>query len=1189
MKNLLTILLLSCTLPLLAQEWTFENTRSDWTDSSMLTVAETPDGLEITSTALHPNLHAPQVDFAPEGKNFLVVEYEATAPETPIGGGFAFFGTSDDPMLDEEKKFYLPQLIVDGKPHRMVVDLQGKARANAFAIWSNATAITTLRLDFEPQPGTTMLVRSIQFLKLDEDKALAELHPEEFAKGIPLRMPVDMPNAGDRKPEAAVPGVNAFFSPMVSPAPSFYYVGPCHLRKRFHLDGKPSQALWQSICDDEIEVAWLNGHKLERRWSDLWRNPDVFDVPPGFFVEGENLLAIRYQNTGDIGGLMMDLQIAREDGQIQVVTPEDSRSLAGEAPDGWERRDFDDGAWAKAATRPGPPAAPWTSLRPAYRSLKGKDGAPVRVKVVANDILSMDVLFMEPEDGFTPNERFYAHFCSPSGQVLKAFEGTAGELQGTTTEDGILFRFKAFESDYYGTPAHFQWVFGMTDRRQLLGMTKVDVVTEERAMEGEPAVSKVAQTPRGPIPMLNGKPFFFNILTACTSTMDNHYFVTGMEGADSPFNVVAARLGGMTNLWWVGPDQYDFTEVDRTLNSILQHYPDSMLGLYVWCQPGGWYGRMYPERMSHMEDGSIYGYYVSAIDFANAEYHADAARALTALMNHLETFFGPKTFIYNLMGGISCEWQGWASHSDQYADFSQGGTREFLEYAAQNGVNATAVPGRQEREATVDGIFRNPARDEIAILYDRYYSESIAECVEILAAAAKKACGRNKLVGCYYGYLMEYANLGHCVNGGGHNALQRLLDCPDLDYFLSPQSYGIRSLGAPNADMKPYGAIFNAGKFSMMEDDTRTHLTFKTDFEQTLNMECTLNVLKRNVGMSLAHATPLNQLPLVGGNELDDPAIRQLFTRSLQAGQYLMENGSSPSAEVAAVIDEDAIRYFGATTSAVAVKDRSRYMYSHDGALRTQPRYVQRISGDLLYYQRIPLAQFGAPVDVVLLEDILRCPAKYKMVIFLNAVKDKPELRQAIQALRDNGAIMVFTYGTGFLDDQGISTKTLSENVGMEMAEAGEGSLNILFDREKDQEAGHPYTVKTRFKVVDKEATPLARYVSTGEVAVAEKDGAYFYGTTDLDREFLRHVAQNAGVHVFIDGDDNLYASRDVVSIHANHAGRKTIRLPQICDVVDVFSGEVVAREANSFEITMDAFETRVFLTGNAEKILGRE
>ena len=185
MKNLLPLLLLSCTLPLLAQEWTFENTRSEWTDSSMLTVAETPDGLEITSTALHPNLHAPQVDFAPEGKNFLVVEYEATAPEAPIGGGFAFFGTSDDPMLDEEKKFYLPHLIVDGKPHRMVVDLQGKARANAFTIWSNATAITTLRLDFEPQPGTTMLVKSIQFLKLDEDEALAELHPEEFAKGNP--------------------------------------------------------------------------------------------------------------------------------------------------------------------------------------------------------------------------------------------------------------------------------------------------------------------------------------------------------------------------------------------------------------------------------------------------------------------------------------------------------------------------------------------------------------------------------------------------------------------------------------------------------------------------------------------------------------------------------------------------------------------------------------------------------------------------------------------------------------------------------------------------------------------------------------------------------------------------------------------------------------------------------------------
>ena len=1187
MKPLLPILLLllSCTLTLFAQEWRFENTRSDWTDSSRLTVATTPNGLETTSTDNHPSLGAPRVNFVPEGYNFLAIEYKATAKGEPSGGGYLFFGTPEEPYLDEEKKFYLPQIKADGNPHEMLVELKGRARANAFDIWCRASAITMLRLDFEPSPGTTILISSIRFLKLDEEEQLARMHHAEIARGIPLKLPVEMPNADGGK-EPAVPGDNAYVSPMVASEPSFCHVGACNLRKCFLLNGKAVQALWQSVCDDEIEEVWLNGRRVERKWSPLWKNPDILDIPAEFFMEGENLLAIRYRNTGDIGGLMMDLQIVTEDDHLQIVTAEDALCLSDVAPDGWERRDFDDSRWTRVFTRPGPPAKPWTGFRAPYKRLGGRKGAAANVSVVRNEILTVDVLFEMPEDGFRPEERFHALVCAPNGHVLERYEGTAEELHGVATEKGILFRFEAFDGKFYGAPTPLKWEFGTDGNRPILGTTTLDVVTAECAMDGETAVASVAQTSRGPIPMLNGKPFFFNVLTASSSSRDSHYFVSGMEGADSPFNVVAVRLGGLGNLWWVGPEQYDFTDVDYTLNQILKHYPDSMLGLYVWCQPGGWYGKMYPERMSRMEDGSIYGYYVSAIDFANAEYRADAVRALAALVEHLETYYAPRTFLYNLMGGISCEWQGWASHSDQYADFSESGTREFLAYAEKNGVEAKAVPGRREREATIDGIFRNPDRDKIPILYDKFYSESIAECVELLAGVVKEGCRRDKLVGCYYGYLMEYANLGHCTNGGGHNALQRLLDCPDVDFFLSPQSYAIRSLGAPNADMKPYGAIFNAGKFSMMEDDTRTHLTFITGFEQTLNLKNTLDVLKRNVGMSLAHATPMNHLPLVGGNELDDPEIRAMFTRSVRAGQYLMENGSSPSAEIAAVIDEDAIRYRRDTRASVEVEDRSRYMYNHDGTLRTQSRYVQPVMGDLVYYQRIPLAQFGAPVDVVLLEDILKCLEKYKMVIFLNAFKDKPELRRAIRGLRDSGAKIVFAYGTGFLDDHGISVETLSDNVGMEMAEAGEGPLRVRFGGEDGPMAGHAYKVRTRFKVLDGEATPLAYYADNDDVAVAEKDGSFFYGGTDLDRDFLRMVARSSGVHIFLEEDDNLYASRDVVSIHANHAGRKTVRLPRRCDVVDLYSGEVVARDADSFEIEMAAFETRVFLTGDADVIL---
>ncbi|GEM_PF-2308302 len=1177
MKNSLLILLL-CAVSLLAQEWTFKNTRGGWTDGHNQTASTSREGLEIYVTDTHPNLYAKNVNFAAEGRSHLLVEYQATG-SSRAAGGYLFFGTADDPKLDEEKKFYIPQFVCDGKPREMLVSLKDAAKGKAFDIWQDASAITKLRLDFEVAPGTSILLKSIRFQKLSAEEVTAKLHREEIAKGIPLKLPVDMPNA-DKKEKKTVDNGPVFVSRMIAAYKDCSYVGDSYLRRSFQLDERVVENLWQSICDDAIEEVWLNGHLIDWEWSTVWKTVDSFALPNEYFVKGKNLLAIRYHNSGGLGGLMMDLQLVLANDKFQVITMEKARGLTGDAPAGWEMPGFDDNSWGKVSTHQGPPAKPW-NIHPVYKSIQSS-GAAAQIAVVKKENLSVDVVFSQPK-GFQPDEKFYAHFCGPSGQVLAKFSGTAEELRGVPVKNGIKFHFVGFPGEFYGAPCKFHWEFGMTGRK-VQGESRIDVITADRVMEGAPITVELSQTERGPIPMLDGKPCYFNVLTA-HNYEDNDALRTGMEGKKSPFNVVAIRVGGMNNIWWIGPDQYDFSELDRSLNLLLHRYPDSMLGLYVWCQPGAWYTKTYPERMSRMEDGSTYGYYVSAIDFANAEYRADAQRALTALVEHIEKYYGPKTFLYNLMGGISCEWQGWAAHSDHYADFSKGGVQEFIDYAALNGVEVTAVPTREEREASLDDVFRSPSEDALAILYDKFYSASIAECVALLATATKNACNHTKLVGCYYGYLMEYASLGHCTNGGGHNNIQRLLDSPDMDFFLSPQSYAIRSLGAPDADMKPYGAIFNAGKFSMMEDDTRTHLTFKTDFEQTLNLDYTLRVLKRNVGMALAHATPMNHLPLVGGNELDHPAIRAMFTRTMQAGQYLMENGSSPSAEIAAVIDEDAIRYRAATRTTVSVRDRSRYMYNHDGTLRSQGRSVQPVTGDLLYYQRIPLAQFGAPVDVVLLSDILKNPAKYKMVIFLNAVKDKPELRDAIQALRDNGAKIVFTYGTGFLDEQGISTETLSANVGMEMDLAGQGTLCVKFD-ETNENAGHPYAVKTRFRVIDGNATPLARYTDTYDVAVAEKDGAYFYGTTDLDRDFLRMVAKQAGVHVFMEEDDNLYASRDVVSIHANHAGHKVVNLPRQCDVVDIYSREVVATQATSFEFDMEAFETRVFLTGDAETIL---
>ena len=70
-----------------------------------------------------------------------------------------------------------------------------------------------------------------------------------------------------------------------------------------------------------------------------------------------------------------------------------------------------------------------------------------------------------------------------------------------------------------------------------------------------------------------------------------------------------------------------------------------------------------------------------------------------------------------------------------------------------------------------------------------------------------------------------------------------------------------------------------------------------------------------------------------------------------------------------------------------------------------------------------------------------------------------------------------------------------------------------------------------------------------------------------------------------MDNDENLYASNDIISIHAKSKGVKKIRLPRRCDVVEIYSGRTVARDTNVIEVPMEAFETQVFLLGELDKI----
>lgn len=78
--------------------------------------------------------------------------------------------------------------------------------------------------------------------------------------------------------------------------------------------------------------------------------------------------------------------------------------------------------------------------------------------------------------------------------------------------------------------------------------------------------------------------------------------------------------------------------------------------------------------------------------------------------------------------------------------------------------------------------------------------------------------------------------------------------------------------------------------------------------------------------------------------------------------------------------------------------------------------------------------------------------------------------------------------------------------------------------------------------------------------------------------------AKWADIHIYSSSDDVLFANTDFVAFHVVIAGRKKIVLPKKCDVVDIFSGEVIARDCDEFTFSAELHDSRLFYCGNAEK-----
>jgi len=70
-------------------------------------------------------------------------------------------------------------------------------------------------------------------------------------------------------------------------------------------------------------------------------------------------------------------------------------------------------------------------------------------------------------------------------------------------------------------------------------------------------------------------------------------------------------------------------------------------------------------------------------------------------------------------------------------------------------------------------------------------------------------------------------------------------------------------------------------------------------------------------------------------------------------------------------------------------------------------------------------------------------------------------------------------------------------------------------------------------------------------------------------------VARFAGVHIYDDQGDVLFASAGFLALHTAHGGERLIRLPRAAKVTDAMTGKVVGDRLREFRVTVPAWETR--------------
>lgn len=631
---------------------------------------------------------------------------------------------------------------------------------------------------------------------------------------------------------------------------------------------------------------------------------------------------------------------------------------------------------------------------------------------------------------------------------------------------------------------------------------------------------------------------------------------------------------------WTAPGEFDYSGFEERVRMLLDVDPDAYFFPRLYLSSPRWWDAQHPDDLVTFDpgDGQPQPFFHSPADkrvpsWASEAWRRDTCEALRRFVEHVQKSpYADRVVGYHLASGTTEEWMMWGGNERKWVDYSPAnvagfrrwlkttyGTPDRLQQAwgdkAATFDNAT-IPTKAQREATQLATLRDPPAERRVVDFYDYNADLVAETIARFAAAVKGATQRKALVGVFYGYVLQLC-AEHRQQNAGHTALDKVWNCPDVDFVTSPTSYAFRTPGTGYSHfMSLTDSVKLHNKLWFDENDIRTWLLKGQPLRswgQTDSYEETRGQLQREFANVLCQAVGQWWFDM-GGGWYDDPRILADIGRMNQIAARSLAWDRSTADEIAVVVD-----------------DRSLHCM----------QVANRLSRPLLLDQLPELGRIGAPVGLYALSDLQRLPPR-KFYLFLNAFAPTAAQRQAIDRLKQPGRVLAWVYAPGFYRDDATNLDAMRELTGLQFAiDQRPARLDVQCDLGK---YGAGFDVAPIFYADDKAATVRGR-LADGRPGLVERtvDGwtSVYSAAPRLPAALLRDLAARAGVHLYLPAPqthDVVYANHSLLAVAVSEPGQRTMALPRECDVVDLFADKPLAKGVRQFTAHFERNETKLFL-----------